>query len=238
MTEIVELAREHGTLIVHDFAYADLGFDGYTPPSILAGAGRQGCRGRDLLHVEELQHGRAGASVLPRQSEDDRGLARIKSYLDYGVFQPIQIASIVALRECEEDTARSARYIRGAAMCLWRVCAAPAGRLQTPRGSMFLWAPLPGGIGGSGRSSLQSCLWRRRWSPFRPVSVLVPWAKAMFVSRSSKTNIGPPGYPQYRAISEEGIGFSVGLCCPARLQEQHVRLTTLLVVAGDFCWLH
>jgi alanine-synthesizing transaminase len=52
--EIVAMASRYGTLVVHDFAYADLGFDGYKPPSILAGGGRQGSGRRDLLDVQEL----------------------------------------------------------------------------------------------------------------------------------------------------------------------------------------
>ena len=63
-----DLARSHGTMIVHDFAYADLGFDGYKPPSILQVDGRQGSRGRDLLDVEELQHGGLARRFLPGQS--------------------------------------------------------------------------------------------------------------------------------------------------------------------------
>ena len=70
-------------------------------------------------------------------------LARIKSYLDYGVFQPIQIASIIALRECEEDTKKiCATYqrrrdvlITGLKRAGWPV--------EPPRGSMFVWAPVP-----------------------------------------------------------------------------------------------
>jgi alanine-synthesizing transaminase len=70
-------------------------------------------------------------------------LARIKSYLDYGVFQPIQIASIIALRECEEETRKiCALYQKRRDVLVEGLCRA-GWPVQPPRGSMFLWAPLP-----------------------------------------------------------------------------------------------
>src|SRR5581483_7089085 len=70
-------------------------------------------------------------------------LARIKSYLDYGVFQPIQIASIIALRECEEETKKICTlYQRRRDVLVEGLCRA-GWPVQPPRGSMFLWAPLP-----------------------------------------------------------------------------------------------
>jgi alanine-synthesizing transaminase len=82
-------------------------------------------------------------------------LARIKSYLDYGVFQPVQIAAIIALRECEEDTKKiCANYqkrrdvlIHGLGRAGWPV--------EKPRGSMFVWAPIPERFRGMG--SLEFC---------------------------------------------------------------------------------
>ncbi len=143
LTKIVELARKHGTIIVHDFAYADLGFDGYKPPSILQVPGA-----KDLC-VEifsmsksyEMAGWRVGYCL--GNARIIAALARIKSYLDYGTFQPIQIASIVALRECEADTERiCASYqhrrdvlVDGLAKAGWIV--------EPPKGTMFLWAELP-----------------------------------------------------------------------------------------------
>src|SRR3954452_14822194 len=106
MREIVRLAQEHGTLVVHDFAYADLGFDGYMPPSILQveGAKEVAVEIFSLSKSYNMAGWRVGFCVgNPKMIS---ALARIKSYLDYGVFQPIQIASIIALRECEDDTQR------------------------------------------------------------------------------------------------------------------------------------
>src|ERR1022692_1157633 len=102
--EIVGMASRYGTLVVHDFAYADLGFDGYKPPSILQveGAKEVAVEIFSMSKSYNMAGWRVGYCLgNPRMIG---ALARIKSYLDYGVFQPIQIASIIALRECEEDT--------------------------------------------------------------------------------------------------------------------------------------
>jgi alanine-synthesizing transaminase len=141
--EIIRMAAHHGTMVVHDFAYADLGFDGYKPPSILQvdGAKEVAVEIFSLSKSYNMAGGRVGFCLgNPKMIA---ALARIKSYLDYGVFQPIQIASIIALRECEEETKKiCAMYqkrrdvlISGLNQAGWPV--AP------PRGTMFVWAPLP-----------------------------------------------------------------------------------------------
>jgi alanine-synthesizing transaminase len=140
---IIRLASRHGTLVVHDFAYADLGFDGYKPPSILQ------IEGAKELAVEifsmSKSYNMAGWRVgyCLGNARMIAALARIKSYLDYGVFQPIQIASIIALRECQEETRKiCATYqkrrdvlIAGLERAGWPVA--------KPRGSMFVWAAIP-----------------------------------------------------------------------------------------------
>ncbi len=141
--DIVRLAAHHGTYIIHDFAYADIGFDGYQAPSILQvdGAKEIAVEIFSLSKSYNMAGWRVGFCLGNR--EMIAALARIKSYLDYGVFQPVQIASIIALRECEEDTKKiCATYQRrrdvlvsGLKRAGWPV--------DTPRGSMFLWAPVP-----------------------------------------------------------------------------------------------
>src|SRR5258706_8610894 len=102
--EIVRLASHHGTMVVHDFAYADLGFDGYKPPSILQvnGAKEVAVEIFSMSKSYNMAGWRVGFCLGNRKMI--AALARIKSYLDYGVFQPLQIAAIIALRECEQDT--------------------------------------------------------------------------------------------------------------------------------------
>jgi alanine-synthesizing transaminase len=141
--EIIRLARYHGTMVVHDFAYADLGFDGYRPPSILQVEGAKDVAVEifSLSKSYNMAGWRVGFCL--GNAKMINALARIKSYLDYGVFQPIQIASIIALRECEEDTKKiCANYqkrrdilIDGLRRAGWPV--------EPPKGAMFVWAPVP-----------------------------------------------------------------------------------------------
>jgi alanine-synthesizing transaminase len=141
--EIIRLAAHHGTMVVHDFAYADIGFDGYQAPSILEieGAKEVAVEIFSMSKSYNMAGWRVGFCV--GNTRMIGALARIKSYLDYGVFQPVQIASIIALRECGEDTRKiCATYqkrrdvlIDGLDRAGWPV--------EKPRGSMFVWAPLP-----------------------------------------------------------------------------------------------
>jgi len=143
MKEIVRLARHHGTLVVHDFAYADLGFDGYTPPSILQveGAKEIAVEIFSLSKSYNMAGWRVGFCLgNPKMIA---ALARIKSYLDYGVFQPIQIASIIALRECEEDTKKICLNYQKRRDVLVTGLKRAGWPVEPPKGTMFLWAPIP-----------------------------------------------------------------------------------------------
>ncbi len=143
MKEIVRLAKAHGTLIVHDFAYADLGFDGYKPPSILQVEGAKDVAVE--IYTMSKSYNMAGWRVgyCLGNKRMIAALARIKSYLDYGVFQPIQIASIIALRECEAEPAKICALYQERRDALVTGLNRAGWPVETPRGSMFLWAPLP-----------------------------------------------------------------------------------------------
>jgi len=140
---VVALAARHGTWIVHDFAYADICFDGYRAPSILEvdGAKEIAVEIYSLSKSFNMAGWRVGFCL--GNPKLIAALARIKSYLDYGIFQPIQIASIIALRECAvaskkicaEYQARRDVLVKGLKRAGWPV--------EPPRGSMFVWAPLP-----------------------------------------------------------------------------------------------
>ena len=143
LREIVRLARHHGTLIVHDFAYADLGFNGYKPPSILQVEGAKDVAVEifSLSKSYNMAGWRVGFCLgNPKMIA---ALARIKSYLDYGVFQPVQIASIIALRECEEDTKRICAVYQKRSEVLVNGLNRAGWPVEQPRGSMFLWAAIP-----------------------------------------------------------------------------------------------
>jgi alanine-synthesizing transaminase len=143
MKEVVRMAQVNGSLIVHDFAYADLGFDGYKPPSILEVPGA-----KDLaveIFSMSKSYNMAGWRVgfcLGNQRMI-YALSRIKSYLDYGTFQPIQIASIIALRECEKNTTEIRDMYQERRDVLLEGMAAAGWPCAKPQGSMFLWAPIP-----------------------------------------------------------------------------------------------
>jgi len=143
LAEIVRLARHHGSLIIHDFAYADLGFDGYKPPSILQVEGAKDVAVEifSLSKSYNMAGWRVGFCLgNPKMIA---ALARIKSYLDYGVFQPVQIASIIALRECEEDTKKICAVYQKRRDVLVNGLDRAGWHVEKPRGSMFLWAPIP-----------------------------------------------------------------------------------------------
>jgi alanine-synthesizing transaminase len=141
--DIVRMAAHHGSLIVHDFAYADICFDGYKAPSILEvdGAKEIAVEIFSLSKSYNMAGWRVGFCLGNKKMI--AALARIKSYLDYGVFQPIQIASIIALRECEADTQRICEQYRLRRDVLVAGLARGGWHVEKPRSSMFLWAPLP-----------------------------------------------------------------------------------------------
>jgi alanine-synthesizing transaminase len=141
--KLVAFAKEYNLILIHDFAYADLGFDGYRPPSMLEvpGAKDVGVELFSLSKSYSMPGWRIGFAVGNHQIIE--ALRRIKSYLDYGAFQPIQIASIIALngpQDCVDDI-RQTYQNRRDALC------EGLGRLgwavQKPRGTMFVWAEIP-----------------------------------------------------------------------------------------------
>ncbi|RJR20519.1 MAG: aminotransferase class I/II-fold pyridoxal phosphate-dependent enzyme [Desulfobacteraceae bacterium] len=141
--KIVDFCREHKMMVIHDFAYADLVFDGYKPPSFLQvpGAKEIGVELFSLSKSYSMAGWRVGFCVGNREMTS--ALKRIKSYLDYGVFQPIQIASIIALNgpyDCVEkivDIYRERRdvLVDGLNRIGWTT--------EKPRGTMFVWSKIP-----------------------------------------------------------------------------------------------
>jgi len=141
--KVVEFAREHRIIVVHDFAYADLCFDGYKAPSFLQakGAKEVGVEFYSLSKSYSMPGCRVGFAVgNPRLIH---ALARIKSYLDYGIFQPLQIASIIALNEdqtCVDEIVeiyqkRRDTLVKGLERAGWNV--------EKPKGTMYVWAQIP-----------------------------------------------------------------------------------------------
>ena len=141
--EVVSLAAHHGSMIVHDFAYADICFDGYKAPSILQVPGA-----KDLaveIYSLSKSFNMAGWRVgfCLGNGRLIHALSRIKSYLDYGIFQPIQIASIIALRECGAETEKICALYQRRRDVLVKGLNRAGWPVESPRGSMFVWAPIP-----------------------------------------------------------------------------------------------
>jgi alanine-synthesizing transaminase len=143
MREVVELARQNDAYIIHDFAYAELGFDGYKPPSILEipGAADHAVEIYSMTKSYNMAGWRVGFCLGNRKLI--AALARIKSYLDYGIFQPIQIASIIALRECEDAPRKICRIYQSRRDVLVDGLNRAGWNVEPPRASMFVWARIP-----------------------------------------------------------------------------------------------
>ena len=141
--KVVAFAREHHLLLIHDFAYADLTFDGYQAPSLLQvpGAKEVGVEFFTLSKSYNMPGWRVGFCV--GNPEMVGALTRIKSYLDYGMFQPIQIAAIIALngpQGCVKETVETYQVRRDALVDgLNRI----GWNIAKPRGTMFVWAKIP-----------------------------------------------------------------------------------------------
>jgi alanine-synthesizing transaminase len=141
--DLIALASRHGTMVVHDFAYADLCFDGYKAPSILQVEGAKECAVEIFSMSKSYNMAGWRVGFCLGNARMISALARIKSYLDYGVFQPIQIASIIALRECEQDTQEIREVYRTRRDVLIEGLCKGGWQVDPPRGTMFVWAPLP-----------------------------------------------------------------------------------------------
>lgn len=143
LQRLVNWARERDVVLVHDFAYADVAFDGWQPPSILQ------CEGAEEVAVELYSMTKSFSmagwrmAFLVGNTEVVQALTKLKSYLDYGTFQPIQIAATVTLNEASEypDEVNAVYESRRNALCdgLARI----GWDVPRPRGTMFAWAPIP-----------------------------------------------------------------------------------------------
>lgn len=141
--KVVNFAKDNNIIVLHDFAYADLTFDGYKAPSFLQARGAKdiGVEFFSLTKSYSMAGWRVGFCVGNRRIVS--ALTNIKSYLDYGMFQPIQIASIIALRgpqDCVEEIRRTYEnrrdtLIKGLRNAGWFV--------KPPKATMFVWAEIP-----------------------------------------------------------------------------------------------
>ncbi len=143
-SRLVDFARENEVVIVHDFAYADVTFDGYRPPSILEVPGASDVAVE--LYSLTKGHSMAGWRVgfVSGNAEIVAALAKLKSYLDYGTFQPIQLAAARALETGDEFVDEVCAIYQRRRDALVDGLTAGGWKVDRPVGTMFVWAEIPG----------------------------------------------------------------------------------------------
>ena len=140
---IVEIAKENKIVVIHDFAYADICFDGYKAPSFLQAVGAKdiGVESFSMSKSYNMAGWRVG--FMTGNKEIISALKRVKSYLDYGIFQPIQISAITALnetRDCVEQAAETYRIRRNRLIDSFSKY---GWKINKPDATMFVWAEIP-----------------------------------------------------------------------------------------------
>ncbi|HJM26508.1 MAG: aminotransferase class I/II-fold pyridoxal phosphate-dependent enzyme [Acidimicrobiales bacterium] len=160
MEEVVAFAREREVILVHDFAYADLGFDGYEPPSIMQVPGADEVAVELYSMTKSFSMAGWRVAFMVGNAGVIAALTKLKSYLDYGSFQPIQIAATVTLNEAANHpvAVRETYRLRRDALCdgLNRI----GWPVQPPKGTMFTWAPIPESYRAMGSIEFASMLVR------------------------------------------------------------------------------
>ena len=150
MQRIVDFAREKEVVLVHDNAYADLGFDGYRPPSILQAEGAKECAVELYSMTKSFSMAGWRVAFMFGNPEVVAALAKLKCYLDYGTFQPIQIAATVTLNEAPDFPieANDVYQSRRDALCggLNRI----GWEIEPPKGTMFVVGADPRALQGDG----------------------------------------------------------------------------------------
>jgi alanine-synthesizing transaminase len=143
MARMVDFAREHDVLLVHDFAYADLGFDGYDPPSLLQVPGAEDVAVEIYSLTKSFSMAGWRTAFLAGNREVVQALAKLKSYLDYGTFQPIQIAATVTLNEAQDFPGEVLDVYQRRRDTLCDGLERMGWDMPRPKGTMFAWAPIP-----------------------------------------------------------------------------------------------
>lgn len=141
--DLVKLAKKHGFLVISDFAYADICYDGYEAPSFLAvpGALDVGVEMTSMSKSYSMAGWRIGFCC--GSSEMVRALATIKGYYDYGIFQPIQIAAIVAMRHCDASVESVTKEYQSRRDVLCEGLSRLGWNITPPKAGMFVWADIP-----------------------------------------------------------------------------------------------
>jgi alanine-synthesizing transaminase len=143
MQRVVDFAREKEVVLVHDNAYADLGFDGYRPPSILQAEGAKDVAVELYSMTKSFSMAGWRVAFMVGNREVVGALAKLKSYLDYGTFQPIQIAATVTLNEAQDFPEEVNLVYQGRRDALISGLHRIGWDVEPPKGTMFTWARIP-----------------------------------------------------------------------------------------------
>ncbi|MDA8265709.1 MAG: aminotransferase class I/II-fold pyridoxal phosphate-dependent enzyme [Actinomycetota bacterium] len=143
MARLVEWARARSVVLVHDFAYSDTAFDGYRPPSILEVPGAKEVAVELYTMTKSFSMAGWRVAFLLGNAELVQALTKLKSYLDYGTFQPIQIAATVAMNESPDYPLEVNEIYRARRDALCDGLSRIGWEVERPKGTMFVWAPIP-----------------------------------------------------------------------------------------------
>lgn len=141
--KVVEIAKEHNIWVIHDLAYADIVFDGYVAPSILQVPGAEDIAVESFSLSKSYNMPGWRVGFMSGNKTLIGALGRIKSYLDYGTFTPIQIAAITALEGPQDCVAEIAAMYQSRRDVLCDGLNAIGWQVEKPKATMFLWAPIP-----------------------------------------------------------------------------------------------
>ena len=154
----IEMCRRHGVMIISDFAYGEINFDGYGAPSFLAATGAKeiGVEFTTMSKSYNMAGWRVGFCC--GNSEMVKALATIKGYYDYGMFAGIQIASVIAMRECKETPQQQSKIYEHRRDVVCAGLDKLGWTYDKPRASMFVWARINPKHFRPGEGSIEFCL--------------------------------------------------------------------------------
>jgi alanine-synthesizing transaminase len=154
----IEMCRRHGVMIISDFAYGEICFDGYKAPSFLATPGSKeiGVEFTTMSKSYNMAGWRVGFCC--GNAEMVKALATIKGYYDYGHFAPIQIASVIAMRECKNTPEEQSKIYQERRDIVCHGLEKLGWAYEKPRASMFVWAQISPSHYKPDEGTLEFCL--------------------------------------------------------------------------------
>jgi alanine-synthesizing transaminase len=156
--QAVALCRRHGVMLISDFAYGEINFDGYKAPSVLSVPGAKDLAVEFTTMSKSYNMAGWRCGFCAGNAEMVKALATIKGYYDYGMFAPIQIASVIAMRECKDTPAEQSRLYQERRDVVCRGLDKLGWTYERPRASMFVWAKINPGHFKPGEGTIDFCL--------------------------------------------------------------------------------